>query len=184
MGGHFLLEGIFLIQGLNPHPLHLLHWQAVSLSLYNPGVMCPQLAAKENGKASNTFSASRLGAGLCWLEQGVGELLGGLPAVPALENISPAHSPSRDRSQSTWTHSCPVLILNHFWVWRICHLIGQARSHAPLRQGTHSESHGWRVEHDCLYIRVQLLEDGSGCTGNSKWETYTEKLHKCMVKIV
>ena len=61
----------------------------------------------------------------------MGELLGGLPAVPALENISPAHSPSRDRSHSTWTNSCPVLILNHFPVWRVCHLIGQARSHAP-----------------------------------------------------
>lgn len=104
--------------------------------------------------------------------------------MPALENISPAHSPSRDRSHSTWTNSCPVLILNHFRVWRICHLIGQARSHAPLRHGTHSESHGWRVEHDCLYIRLLLLEDGSGCAGNSKWEIYTENLHKCIVNIV
>ena len=59
MGGHFLLSGIFLMQGLTPHPLHLLRWQTVSLSLHNPGVLCPQLAAQEDGKASNTFSASR-----------------------------------------------------------------------------------------------------------------------------
>ena len=26
VGGHFLLHGIFLTQGLNPHPLYLLHW--------------------------------------------------------------------------------------------------------------------------------------------------------------
>ena len=30
---HFLLEGIFLIQGLNPHPTHLLHLQVDSLPL-------------------------------------------------------------------------------------------------------------------------------------------------------
>ena len=27
MGCHFLLQGIFLTQELNPHLLHLLHWQ-------------------------------------------------------------------------------------------------------------------------------------------------------------
>ena len=37
----------------------------------------------------------------------------------------------------------------------------------------------WNI--DCLYIRVQLLEDGNGCAGNSKWEIYTGKLHKCIV---
>ena len=31
MGYHFLLKGIFLIQGLNLHLLHLLRWQADSL---------------------------------------------------------------------------------------------------------------------------------------------------------
>ena len=30
MGCHFLLQRIFLIQGSNPHLLHLLHWQADS----------------------------------------------------------------------------------------------------------------------------------------------------------
>ena len=32
VGCHFLLQGIFLTQGSNPHFLHHLHWQAV---LYN-----------------------------------------------------------------------------------------------------------------------------------------------------
>ena len=34
---HALLQGIFLIQGSNPHHLHLLHWQADSLPLVPPG---------------------------------------------------------------------------------------------------------------------------------------------------
>ena len=34
MGCHFLLQGIFLTQGLN---LHFLHWQADSLSLSHQG---------------------------------------------------------------------------------------------------------------------------------------------------
>ena len=33
VGWHFLLQGIFLTQGLNPHLLSLLHWQANSLPL-------------------------------------------------------------------------------------------------------------------------------------------------------
>ena len=33
VGYHFLLQGIFPTQGSNPHHLHLLHWQAVSLPL-------------------------------------------------------------------------------------------------------------------------------------------------------
>ena len=33
LGCHFLLQGIFLTQGLNPGLLHLLHWQADSLPL-------------------------------------------------------------------------------------------------------------------------------------------------------
>ena len=35
-GCHFLLQGIFLIQGSNPPP-HLLHWQVGSLPLMPPG---------------------------------------------------------------------------------------------------------------------------------------------------
>ena len=34
---HALLQGIFLTQGLHPHFLHLLHWQAGSLPLAPPG---------------------------------------------------------------------------------------------------------------------------------------------------
>ena len=35
MGCHFLLQGIFLIQGLNPHLLHLLPQHAYSLPLHH-----------------------------------------------------------------------------------------------------------------------------------------------------
>ena len=34
---HFLLQGIFLTQGLNPNPLHLLRWQVDSLRLSHLG---------------------------------------------------------------------------------------------------------------------------------------------------
>ena len=33
VGCHFLLQGIFLTQGLNPGLLHLLHWRVCSLPL-------------------------------------------------------------------------------------------------------------------------------------------------------
>ena len=36
VGCHFLLQGIFLIQGSNPYLLHLLHWQVDSLPLGSP----------------------------------------------------------------------------------------------------------------------------------------------------
>ena len=35
--GNFLLQEIFPTQGLNPHVLHLLHWQVGSLPLAPPG---------------------------------------------------------------------------------------------------------------------------------------------------
>ena len=37
-----LLQGIFLTQGLNPHLLHLLHWQVDSLLLHPLGSPLPQ----------------------------------------------------------------------------------------------------------------------------------------------
>ena len=37
VGCHFLLQGIFMTQGLNPHLLCLLHWQASSLPPAPPG---------------------------------------------------------------------------------------------------------------------------------------------------
>ena len=41
-GCHFLLQGIFLTQGLNPHLLHLLYWQEGSLPLVPPGKPLPK----------------------------------------------------------------------------------------------------------------------------------------------
>ena len=37
VGCHALRQGIFPIQGSNPHPLCLLHWQSSSLPLVPPG---------------------------------------------------------------------------------------------------------------------------------------------------
>ena len=37
VGCNFLLQGIFLTQGLNLHLLHLLHWQVDSLPLHHLG---------------------------------------------------------------------------------------------------------------------------------------------------
>ena len=37
VGCHFLLQGIFITQGLNPHLLRLLHWQVDSLPLSHQG---------------------------------------------------------------------------------------------------------------------------------------------------
>ena len=39
MGCHFLLQGIFLIQGLNPHLLRLLPWKVDSLE-FLPYIRC------------------------------------------------------------------------------------------------------------------------------------------------
>ena len=36
VGCHFLLQGIFLTQGSNPHLLRLLHWQADSFTTVPP----------------------------------------------------------------------------------------------------------------------------------------------------
>ena len=64
MGCHFLLQGIFPTQGLNPRLLCLLHWQAGSLPLAPPGkpmkllfqghidnvdVLCPDLEYERKG---------------------------------------------------------------------------------------------------------------------------------------
>ena len=43
VGCYFLLQGIFSIQGLNPHPLHHLCWQADSLPLRHSGSTCNTL---------------------------------------------------------------------------------------------------------------------------------------------
>ena len=46
VGCHFLIQGIFLTQGLNPHLLSLLQWQAGSLLLAPPGYPYTQLKIK------------------------------------------------------------------------------------------------------------------------------------------
>ena len=47
VGCHALLQGIFPSQGLNPSPLHLLHWQVDSLPLEPPG--CPLISIRTLG---------------------------------------------------------------------------------------------------------------------------------------
>ena len=48
-GCHFLLQGIFPTQGLNPHLLYLLHWQADSLTAALPGQPQKACLAKTSG---------------------------------------------------------------------------------------------------------------------------------------
>ena len=48
VGCHFLLQGIFLTQGLNLHLLHLLYWQAHSLPLHYLGGHCNEGSARCN----------------------------------------------------------------------------------------------------------------------------------------
>ena len=50
VGCHALLQRIFLTQGSNPHPLHVLCWQAGFLPLVPPGKPCSStyLYAKKN----------------------------------------------------------------------------------------------------------------------------------------
>ena len=44
----FLLQGIFLTQGLNPHLLCRLHWQTGSLPLVPPGKLCRNSSLAQN----------------------------------------------------------------------------------------------------------------------------------------
>ena len=46
MGCHFLLQGIFLTQGLNPHLLCLLHWQVECFTTATPGMPPTQFWAE------------------------------------------------------------------------------------------------------------------------------------------
>jgi len=58
---HFLLQRIFPTQGLNPHFLHLLHWQADSLLLSqvrNP-ILDPNMASK-NRKRKILWDAAKV----------------------------------------------------------------------------------------------------------------------------
>ena len=51
LGCHFLLQGIFPTQGLNPHLLLLLHWQADCLPLATPY----SSKGMDSTKAANSF---------------------------------------------------------------------------------------------------------------------------------
>ena len=52
-GCHFLLRGIFPTQGSNPRLLHLLHWQADSVTLSHQGSPPVTLRSQERIVASN-----------------------------------------------------------------------------------------------------------------------------------
>ena len=58
MGCHFLLQGIFLIQGLNLGLLCLLHWQACSLSLVQPGDCSKPSISKKKKNLQSTIKRS------------------------------------------------------------------------------------------------------------------------------
>ena len=79
MGCHFLLQGIFPTQGLDPRLLSLLHWQTGSLSLAPPGkrILCGTWDPKANMKDGmvwpKPYTAERAGSLLdgntyerCW----------------------------------------------------------------------------------------------------------------------
>ena len=69
VGCHSLLQGIFLTQGLNPHLLHLLPWQAGSLSLAPPGKCLDIIHRPENikrhEKGSSCFPCVSLAESPC-----------------------------------------------------------------------------------------------------------------------
>ena len=54
-GCHFLLQGIFLTQGLNLHLSHILHWQVDSLPLVPPGKPKETEVIQRNGKISHAL---------------------------------------------------------------------------------------------------------------------------------
>ena len=62
VGCHFLLQGIFLTQGSNPHLLSLLHWQVDSLPLHHLGSLAghskcvlPRCSAGQSDLGFNFF---------------------------------------------------------------------------------------------------------------------------------
>ena len=69
VGCHSLLQGIFLTQGFNPHLLHLLPWQAGSLSLAPPGKCLDIIHRPENikrhEKGSSCFPCVSLAESPC-----------------------------------------------------------------------------------------------------------------------
>ena len=69
MGCHFLLQGIFLTQGLNPGLLHLLHWLAGSFLLNQLGNMTslgyPKVLNLESAAAAAAAKSLQLCPTLC-----------------------------------------------------------------------------------------------------------------------
>ena len=57
---HTLLQGIFPTQGLNPHLLHLLHWQAGSLPLVPPGPETINLLEENTGSTLFDINHSKI----------------------------------------------------------------------------------------------------------------------------
>ena len=55
VGCHFLLQGIFQIQGLNPWLLHLLHWQDDSLPLSRPALAGRFFTTEPPGKPKSMY---------------------------------------------------------------------------------------------------------------------------------
>ena len=63
MGCHFLLQGIFPIQGLNLGLSCLLHWQACSLPLVPPGD-CPKPSISQKKKSAK-HNKAKLNKTIC-----------------------------------------------------------------------------------------------------------------------
>ena len=93
---HFLLQGIFLTQGLNPGLLNLLHWQADSLPLAPPGM--PQNESESRSVVSDSLRPHRLyspwnspghntGVGSLALLQGIFPTQGSNPGLPHCKHI-------------------------------------------------------------------------------------------------
>ena len=62
VGCHFFLQGIFLTQGLNPHLLHLLHWQAILFFFFLPLV----LPGKPNNYVNHCYCSLSAKHGRTW----------------------------------------------------------------------------------------------------------------------
>ena len=56
VGCHAVLQGIFLTQGLNPHLLHLLHWQVGSSPVVSPGKPPPVRAPHNSDQDKRPLS--------------------------------------------------------------------------------------------------------------------------------
>ena len=89
-GCHFLLQGIFPTQGLNRHPLHLLHGQVGSLPVSHLGSprrhLCPRVRVPLPGRHSEAGRASAaptLGGPPSLLTDPLGSWLRRPPVAPA-----------------------------------------------------------------------------------------------------